>query len=112
MTMRTRKRGSHRRLVRFEVGVELPAGDLLLIVLPLHLLRLDETFQEVDTQRIPHHVVLSQVAERLGEGAGQLAELVAGERFRVEGVEIFLDRRGQWQLLAGFPEGGGEAWRG
>src|ERR1700730_1489796 len=77
MATRTTNRGSRRRSVRFEVGVELPAGDLLLIVLPLDLLRLDETFQEVDTQRVARHIVLSQVAERL----------------RVEGVEILLDRR-------------------
>src|SRR5438128_7988302 len=82
------KRGKEICLVGFEVGVELPAGDLLLIALPLHLLRLDKTFQEVDTQRVAHHVVLAQVAQGFGERPGELAELVAGERLRVEGVEI------------------------
>src|SRR2546421_5228000 len=100
MAARTRKRGLRSWSVGFEVGVELPAGDLLLIGLPLHLLCLDETFEEVHTQRVPQDVVLAQLTERLGEGAGQLAELVARERLRIEGVEILLDRRRQRELLA------------
>src|SRR2546421_1223455 len=99
-------RGSRGLSVGFEVGVELPAGDLLLIALPLHPLRLDETFEEVDTQRIPHDLVLAQIAQRLREGSGELAELVAGERLRVEGVEILLDGRRQGQLLSDSPETG------
>src|SRR2546423_15516221 len=103
MRMATRKmnRGSRRVSVGFEVGVELPAGDLLLIGLPLHLLCLDETFEEVHTQRVPQDVVLAQVTERLGERPGELAELVARERFRIEGVAILLDRRLQRERLAG-----------
>src|SRR2546423_11393599 len=108
MRMATRRtnRGPRGLSVSFQVGVELPAGDLLLITLPLHLLRLDETFQEVDTQRIPHDLVLAQIAQRLREGPGELAELVAGERLRVEGVEVLLDGRRQGQLLTDSPETG------
>ena len=53
----------------------------------------------MDTQRIAHHLVLAQVAQRLGERPGQLTDLVTGERFRVEGVQILFDRRRQGQLL-------------
>src|SRR6202165_2856303 len=97
MAMRTTNRGSRSRSVGFEGGVELPAGDLLLIALPLHLLCLDETFKEVATQRVAHHIVLAQVAKRRGERPGQLTELVARECLRVEGVEILLDRRRERQ---------------
>src|SRR3984893_18407726 len=102
--MRTRttvnKRGPRSRSVSFEVGVELPRADLLLIALPLHLLRLDKTFQKVDTQRLAHHLVLAQVFERLGEGTREMAELVAREPLGVERIEVLFDRRRQWQLLA------------
>src|SRR6267143_4202116 len=106
MAARRTNRGLRSWSVAFEVGVELPAGDLLLIALPLHLLRLDETFEEVDTQRIPHDLVLAQIAQGLREGPGELAELVAGERLRVEGIEILLDGRRQGQLLTDPPETG------
>src|SRR5256885_15372694 len=86
-------------LVGLEVGVELPRADLLLIALPLHLLRLDKTFEEVDTQRIAHDFVLAQVAQGLGERAGELTQLVARQPFGVKGVQVFFDRRRERQLL-------------
>src|ERR1700681_3355865 len=81
-----------RRLVSLEVRVELPCGDLLLIALPLDLLCLDETLEEVDTQRIAHDLVLAEVLQGLGQRGGKVAELVAGEALRIECVEVLLDR--------------------
>src|ERR1700730_16527091 len=110
------RRGPWSRLVSLEVSVELPRSDLLLIALPLHLLRLDETFEEVDTQRIAHHLVLAEGLEGLGEGGGEVAELVTGEALRIEGIEVLFDRWRQGQLLtdpgeAGVEHGGeGEVW--
>src|SRR5712671_6793209 len=106
MAARTRNRGLRSWSVRFEVGVELPAGDLLLIALPLHLLRLDETFEEVDTQRIAHHLVLTEVLKGLGERGGEVAELVAGEALGIERVEVLFHWRRQGQLLADAGETG------
>src|SRR6202165_5300705 len=92
-------RGPWSRLVSLEVGLELPRGDLLLIALPLHLLRLDETFEEVDTQRIAHHLVLAEVLQGLGERGGEVAELVASEALGIERVEVLFDRWRQGKLL-------------
>src|SRR6202022_3020309 len=91
--------GPRGRLVSLEVRVELPRGDLFLITLPLHLLRLDETFEEVDTQRIAHHLVLAEVLEGFGERGGEVAELVASEALGIERVEVLFDRWRQRQLL-------------
>src|SRR2546421_9605147 len=93
-------RGSRGLSVGFEVSVELPRGDLLLIALPLHLLRLDETFEEVDTQRIAHHFVLAEVLQRLGERGGEVAELVSGEALGIERGEVLFDRWRQGAVLA------------
>src|SRR4030081_1403522 len=98
--MRTTRRGPCSRLIRLEVSVELPRGDLLLIVLPLHLLSLDETFEEVDTQRIAHHLVLAEVLEGFSEVGGKVAELVPRDALGIEGLEVLLDRWRQGQLLA------------
>src|SRR2546421_5519732 len=97
-----RKRGKEtsRCLVGLEVGVELPGADLSLIALPLHLLRLDETFEEVDTQRIAHHLVLAEVLQGLGKRGGEMAELVAGQALGIERVEVLLDGWRQRKLLA------------
>src|ERR1700694_3277926 len=85
-------RGPWSRLVSLEVSVELPRGDLFLIALPLHLLRLDETFEEVDTQRIAHHLILAEVLEGLGERGREVAELVTGEALGIEGIQVLFDR--------------------
>src|SRR2546426_12589762 len=91
-TATANRRGPWSRLVSLEVSVELPRGDLLLIALPLHLLRLDETFEEVDTQRIAHHFVLAEVLQRLGERGGEGAELVSGGGAGVGRVGGLFDR--------------------
>src|SRR3989442_15727409 len=98
-TATANRRGPWSRLVSLEVSVELPRGDLLLITLPLHLLRLDETFQEVDTQRIAHHLVLAEVPERLGERGGGGAELGAGGALGGEGGEGLFDWGGEGRRL-------------
>ena len=54
----------------------------------------------MDTQRVAHHLVLAKILERLGEGTGELAELVPGQAFGIEGVEVLLDRWRQGQFLA------------
>src|SRR6202011_2972539 len=100
------RRGPWSRLVGIEVSVELPRGDLLLIALPLHLLRLDKTFEEVDTQRIAHHLVLAEVLQRLGKRSGEVAELVASEALGIERVEVLFDRWRQGKLLTDPGEAG------
>src|SRR2546426_1386154 len=107
-TATANRRGPWSRLVSLEVSVELPRGDLLLIALPLHLLRLDETFEEVDTQRIAHHFVLAEVLQRLGERGGEVAELVSGEALGIERVEVLFDRWRQGEFLANPGEAGVE----
>src|ERR1700674_93755 len=104
-------RGPWSRLVSLEVSVELPRGDLLLIALPLHLLRLDETFEEVGTQRIAHHLVLAEVLEGLGERGGKMAELVTGQPLGIERVEVLFDRWREGQLLTDGGEAGVEHGR-
>src|SRR3989442_16038981 len=97
-TATANRRGPWSRLVSLEVSVELPRGDLLLIALPLHLLRLDETFEEVDTQRIAHHFVLAEVLQRLGERGGEGAGLVSGEAAGNESGEGSFDRGGAGEV--------------
>src|SRR2546428_5606800 len=93
--------GPWTRSVSLEVGADLPSRDLLLIALPLHILRLDETFEEVDTQRIAHDLVLPEIFEGLGERGGGGAELVAGEPLGVEGGQVLFNRRGGGGVFAG-----------
>src|SRR3989442_8912189 len=99
-TTRASRRGPWTRSVSLEVGVELPSRDLLLIALPLHILRLDETFEEVDTQRIAHDLVLPEIFEGLGERGGEAAELGAGGPLGSEGVQGFFKPRGGSAVFA------------
>src|SRR5436309_102967 len=67
-----------------------------------------DEYEEHDSARDTHRRLVSFEGQRFVEGAGQLAELVAGQALGIEGVEIFLDRRRQRQFLPDPGEAGVE----